>query len=421
MQQIFDSREFRLTLYILLNFVRALTVVALLVGAGGEMVLLVQNLHQEVRHHVQDDAFYSGSPGISRESGGAVGFALGHIFSFLLLVAAAISELPLPSPLDGWAQSVWEYAIPAFGQSRGVGVVGFIMLLLGSLGLSQNLVDFPRIAAWLVFVLGWVNLLLGVTLNSEIHYFRSSEALGEVDPSGEPSESRTRLPAPATSSDHSHSEKSSRFSRRGSVVARPPQENRHLRFTMPSFLRPSRPHTSASASVYSHDQPQDGIGKGAPDITNPQTYQPSSSWSDEDRTRLGPMVQHRCNGCTVDVATSGPGAGIRGIGKLKATITQRFVFPSTVEGQTAEVDVDADCRLVFFVEKKADGWKTHFFKGFYEKDKATPVDPRFVPKFDDEKLASFPDGYRYLAYGQSATYKWLNGESIEKMKITLGV
>lgn len=43
--------------------------------------------------------------------------------------------------------------------------------------------------------------------------------------------------------------------------------------------------------------------------------------------------------------------------------------------------------------------------GFYEKDKATPVDPRFVPKFDDVKLASFPEGYRYLAYGQSSAYK----------------
>lgn len=145
-------------------------------------------------------------------------------------------------------------------------------------------------------------------------------------------------------------------------------------------------------------------------------------------------------------------------------------------------------RLCFFVEKKADGsWKNHFFKGelvdeaprgsaetdrsssagFYEKDKATPVDPRKVPKYDDEKLASFPEGYRefflletgssvgarstlishscagYLAYGQSAAYKikmdlpqtrgeehdhfystfidWLNGDSIESMKVKLGV
>jgi ribosomal protein L31 len=43
-----------------------------------------------------------------------------------------------------------------------------------------------------------------------------------------------------------------------------------------------------------------------------------------------------------------------------STITQRFVMPSTVEGETCEVDVDADCRLCFFVEKKEDGsWKTH--------------------------------------------------------------
>lgn len=38
-------------------------------------------------------------------------------------------------------------------------------------------------------------------------------------------------------------------------------------------------------------------------------------------------------------------------------------MPTDVEGVTAEVDVDADCRLCFFVEKKPDGWKTHFFKG----------------------------------------------------------
>lgn len=46
-----------------------------------------------------------------------------------------------------------------------------------------------------------------------------------------------------------------------------------------------------------------------------------------------------------------------------------------------------------------------YFAGFYEKDRAIPVDPRRIPHFDDDKLASFPEGYRYLAYGQSAAYK----------------
>ncbi|KAJ8293391.1 Pea pathogenicity protein 2 [Rhodotorula toruloides] len=158
----------------------------------------------------------------------------------------------------------------------------------------------------------------------------------------------------------------------------------------------------------------------------------------------GVKIAHRVNGGTVDVAISGPAAGKRGLGKLKATITQRFTMPTETEGETCEVDVEADCRLCFFVEKKANGeWKNHFFKGFYEKDRAIPVDPRRIPRFDDEKLASFPEGYRYLAYGQSAAYKikldlpqsrgeehdrfyesfihWLEGASIETMKQELGV
>lgn len=43
-------------------------------------------------------------------------------------------------------------------------------------------------------------------------------------------------------------------------------------------------------------------------------------------------------------------------------------------------------------------------RGFYEKDKATPVDPRKMPVYDDAKLESFPEGYRFLAYGQSSAY-----------------
>ncbi|KAK4047172.1 hypothetical protein OIO90_006281 [Microbotryomycetes sp. JL221] len=158
----------------------------------------------------------------------------------------------------------------------------------------------------------------------------------------------------------------------------------------------------------------------------------------------GVKIAHRANGCTVDIATSGPAKGVRALGKLKATITQRFTMPTEKEGETCQVDVDADCRLCFFVEKKNDSdWKCHFFKGFYEKDKMTPVDPRKIPVIDDDKLAGFPEGYRHLAYGQSAAYKikldlpqsrgnehdqfyqsfiqWLDGESVDNMKQVLGV
>jgi len=158
--------------------------------------------------------------------------------------------------------------------------------------------------------------------------------------------------------------------------------------------------------------------------------------------KKGARIAHRVNGGTVDIATSGKGKGTRALGKLKATITQRFVT-QTEQGERCEVDVDADCRLCFFAERKTDGWKTHFFKGFYEKDRICPVDPRKVPAIDDAKLNAFPAGYRHLAYYQSATYqikmdlpqsegqahdqfyksfiKWLDGASIEEMKTELGV
>ncbi|SGY89939.1 BQ5605_C039g11779 [Microbotryum silenes-dioicae] len=67
---------------------------------------------------------------------------------------------------------------------------------------------------------------------------------------------------------------------------------------------------------------------------------------------------------------------------------------SNKDGEFCEVDMEADC-------------KTHRGLGSAtsSKDRALPVDPRKIPRFDDAKLASLPEGYRYLAYRQSSAYK----------------
>ena len=87
---------------------------------------------------------------------------------------------------------------------------------------------------------------------------------------------------------------------------------------------------------------------------------------------------------------------------MKATITQRFV----IDG--CEVDAESDCRFCFFWQKELEGemkgeWRARFVRHWYEKDKLIPVDPRKVPRMDDEKLKGFPTGYRYLAYCQEET------------------
>ncbi|OQE16902.1 hypothetical protein PENFLA_c026G02105 [Penicillium flavigenum] len=107
----------------------------------------------------------------------------------------------------------------------------------------------------------------------------------------------------------------------------------------------------------------------------------------------GAFIMHRCHGVTTDITPE----ATRAVTKMKATITQRF----TIDG--CEVDAEADCRFIFFFEKVSGSWGARFVRHWYEKDKLLPVDPNKVPKVDEAKLASYPEGYKCLAYCQELT------------------
>ncbi|KAH8664489.1 hypothetical protein BX600DRAFT_413674 [Xylariales sp. PMI_506] len=107
----------------------------------------------------------------------------------------------------------------------------------------------------------------------------------------------------------------------------------------------------------------------------------------------GAFIMHRIHGSTTDIEPEGK----RAVTKMKATITQRFV----IDG--AEVDAEADCRFIFFFEKVGDRWGARFVRHWYEKDKLIATNPGVFPKLDQEKLKTYPDGYKYLAYCQELT------------------
>lgn len=102
---------------------------------------------------------------------------------------------------------------------------------------------------------------------------------------------------------------------------------------------------------------------------------------------------HRENGTLADVNLSKS----RAIGKMKATITQRFVIDGIA------IDVECDCRFIFFCKKMGDSWKANYVKLFYEKDKVVPVDGQNIPKgvFVKEELDKYTEGYQYLAVAQA--------------------
>jgi hypothetical protein len=107
----------------------------------------------------------------------------------------------------------------------------------------------------------------------------------------------------------------------------------------------------------------------------------------------GAFIMHRCHGVTTDITPD----ATRAVTKMKATITQRF----TIDG--CEVDAEADCRFCFFFEKVNGRWGARFVRHWYEKDKLLPVNPNKIPHINDEKLNSYPEGYKCLAYCQELT------------------
>lgn len=107
----------------------------------------------------------------------------------------------------------------------------------------------------------------------------------------------------------------------------------------------------------------------------------------------GDFIMHRENGTLANVNL----AKERGIGKMKATITQRF---NNIQG--IPCDVECDCRFIFFAKIENGEWKAQYVKLFYEKDKIISVDGHHCPTFSKEELDKYTEGYKYLSAAQAS-------------------
>lgn len=110
---------------------------------------------------------------------------------------------------------------------------------------------------------------------------------------------------------------------------------------------------------------------------------------------------HRECGTLVELSPSNG----RAVGKMKATITQRFNIAGDDAAGIEPVvfDVDCDCRFQFFcfLDADTDEWKVKYVKLIYEKDKLVPVDGKTLPRFTKDALDKYPEGYKYLGAAQS--------------------
>ena len=102
----------------------------------------------------------------------------------------------------------------------------------------------------------------------------------------------------------------------------------------------------------------------------------------------GVRIMHMLGGMTIDIK------GTRAIAQTRMFIQQR----APVEGVVC--DVTCYGKFYDFLEKRRGKWGIVLRRLAYEKDRIDPVVPGTAPKLDPELLASFPEGYRHLAYLQ---------------------
>ena len=103
----------------------------------------------------------------------------------------------------------------------------------------------------------------------------------------------------------------------------------------------------------------------------------------------GVSILHFLGGSAIEVV------GGRAIAMTKMTISQRGL----VEGVLC--DVVCTGRFYDFVVRHDGEWKLLHRQPIYEKDRVDALDPAAVPQLDVAVLATFPEGYRHLAYIQT--------------------
>ncbi len=103
----------------------------------------------------------------------------------------------------------------------------------------------------------------------------------------------------------------------------------------------------------------------------------------------GVRILHFLGGSSVDVASE------RAIAQTKMTISQRAMVDGVV------CDVVCTGRFYDFFARRDGRWGLVLRQPIYERDRIDAVDPAATLRLDQQLLASFPEGYRHLAYLQS--------------------
>lgn len=171
----------RKVLFIGLNAVRALSLIALILAFSSTIVVIVNNVKAvnffDANKNTTDYASmlecdYIEHSTVPNQPAGPFWAVVASLLIIVQTIMLFLSEC-------GWPAPFFDRFFPVLGSNFGLGPLGIFQALISTQILSHHVDDFTLVSAFFLFVLGCINMLLGLIFRESAKRYRSVTARRE--------------------------------------------------------------------------------------------------------------------------------------------------------------------------------------------------------------------------------------------------
>jgi hypothetical protein len=167
----------RAYIFFALNVVRFLSIVSLILVFASSIFVIVTDVEavnafqaakQSGNVTAQDfaDCEYIENSTVPNQIGGVFWAVINRLLIIFQVVILFLSEI-------GWPSAFFDRFFPVLGTGFGLGALGIFQGLIGAAVLSQHVDDFTLVSAFFLFVLGCINMFLGLLFRESAKSRRS--------------------------------------------------------------------------------------------------------------------------------------------------------------------------------------------------------------------------------------------------------
>ncbi|RPD56341.1 hypothetical protein L226DRAFT_538090 [Lentinus tigrinus ALCF2SS1-7] len=149
----------RAYIFLGLNAVRALSIISMLLVFASSIFVLVNDVEAVNRAAASSvdmtDCDYIDGSTVPNQPAGVFWAVVNRLLIIFQVIVLILSEV-------GWPARFFQTYFPVLGPDFGLGALGIFQCLIGATILSHHVDDFTLVAAFFLFALGCVNMLLGL-------------------------------------------------------------------------------------------------------------------------------------------------------------------------------------------------------------------------------------------------------------------